>query len=148
MTSGQWLDLLLAIGISSAAFSVVYVKGDALFIGMWMYIVIPLAAMGLATCFHPQCFFQSGTSFGLTVAMLAWSWTNWSITNTAGPADGLAGLPYMLSLPAATFGLCIAADRLRNRGQAPAMIAFMYGFLGTLGGFTASFAVFALIYFV
>ena len=54
MTFTRTLDTSLAIAVALAMVILVIIKGDALYVGLWYYIVVPTAILGACAAFRPH----------------------------------------------------------------------------------------------
>ena len=127
MSPNRAQDAGIAASVTIALFAIVTAKGDALYAGLWYYVAVPLAILGLCAAFKPPPAFITGASIALTTIFLAYLSINWS----ASRPKGLLVLGHMFSLPGALIGGLLAA-RLANKKakMAPPVGVALVGFTG------------------
>jgi len=109
----------------------VLILGDAMYIGIWYYLVVPLISLIIAWAFKSPPFFQTGAVLGLSITFLIYLGINWN----ADHPEGLLGLGHLFSLPGAAIGLVVTAYLAKIRHIIGSLIGFSLGFLGVLAGF-------------
>lgn len=131
MTSSRPIDAGLAAMVAFIVAATVLTKGDALYIGLWYYILVPLTILGLCAAIRPQPFFLLGASVALSITFIAYLRINWG----ASYPDGLLGLGHLFSLPGALIGAVIAAIASKRHVFVGSFLAIVVGFLGVSVGF-------------
>ena len=109
----------------------VLIFGDAMYIGIWYYLAVPIAALLIAWGFKSPPLFQAGAVLGLSVTFLIYLSLNWN----AERPEGLLGLGHLSSLPGAAIGLILSAYIAKIRSIAGVWVGFTMGLLGVLAGF-------------
>ena len=125
------LDAAFATVIALVVVSTVMVKGDALYIGLWYYFAVPIVILGIGAALRTKPMFLFGISVAIAVTLIFYMSINWRATRS----EGLLGLGHLFSLPGAVVGVLIAATLLKHKATASLFIAFLFGFIGLLGGF-------------
>ena len=105
---------------------VVAVKGDPLYVGLWYYLVLPLAVVGGAALARPGRWFLVGVAAAVSLSLLAYQW----IQLTRARPEGLLVLGHLFSLPGAFIGGLGVAIIARLRGWKGSLRLFWIG-LGT-----------------
>jgi hypothetical protein len=131
MKPSTTLDAVFATVIALVVLSIVMVKGDALYIGLWYYFAVPIVILGIGGALRTKPMFLFGTSLAIAITFIFYMSINWS----ASHPEGLLGLGHLFSLPGAVVGVFIAATLLKHKATASLFIAFLFGFIGLLGGF-------------
>jgi hypothetical protein len=126
MTATRTLDATLATAVALATLILVLAKDDALYLGLWYYVAVPIGVLGICAAFQLAPFFLFGTSFAVASSMLAVMSVNW----TASRPEGLLGLGHLFSLPGAFVGAIAAAFITRKRQVANPFLAFLLGVAG------------------
>ena len=134
MTFSRSIDATLAAAVSLAVILIVIVKGDALYVGIWYYAVVPAVVLGLCAALRVNALFLLGASLALAVTFISYLAINW---NAARP-EGLLALGHLFSLPGAVAGALIAAALLRALTSRVAILALFVGFVGVILGFFAN----------
>jgi hypothetical protein len=125
------LDISLAIAVALAMVALVVFKGDALYLGLWYYITVPLVILGVCAAIRPAPLFLSGVGLAIAISMLVLMSVNWR----AARPEGLLGLGHIFSLPGAIVVVVAAALRARNLQIVRPFPAFLLGFGGYGGGY-------------
>ena len=125
------LDASLAIAIAIAIVVIVMIKGDALYLGLWYYIAVPVVVLGTCSLFRPAPLFLFGAAFAIAISMLALMSVNW----LAARPEGLLGLGHIFSLPGA-FAVVLGIIFVAKKKQITRPLsAFLLGFGGWGGGY-------------
>lgn len=124
-------DTYFSISLLSVVILLVLILGDAMYIGIWYYLAIPIAALLIAWGFKSPPLFQTGAVLGLSVTFLIYLSLNWS----AERPEGLLGLGHLFSLPGAAIGLVLSAYIVKIRSIVGVLVGFTMGLLGVLAGF-------------
>lgn len=124
-------EALLSLAISLIVIGLVLRFGDALYIGIWYYIAVPVFAYLLGSFFKPVSLFQTGNSLGVAILFLFYLNINWQATRP----EGLLGLGHLFSLPGAAIGICLSAFLLKRKKAPSFIIAFCAGLFGVVFGF-------------
>lgn len=120
------LDAALSIAIALTMLIVVLFKGDALYLGLWYYLTVPIVVLGICAAFQIAPFFLFGTSIAIAISMLALMSVNWRATSP----DGLLGLGHLFSLPGAFVGALAVAFFARKLAVANPFFTFLLGVAG------------------
>jgi hypothetical protein len=131
MTFSRTVDFLLSIITTLFIVMLVAVNGDALYIGAWYYIVVPLIIFAACSIFRPAPLFLFGTAIAIAISMFAYLYIN----RSSSRPEGLLGLGHLLSLPGAFVVVLVAASFVRKKQIAHPFIAFLFGFIGYGVGF-------------
>lgn len=131
MTFTRTLDASLAIAIALAMAILIIIKGDALYLGLWYYIVVPVVVLGVCAAFRPAPLFLFGAAFAIATSMLALMSVNW----LAARPEGLLGLGHILSLPGAFVVVLGTAFVARKKQITRPFAAFLLGLGGYGGGY-------------
>lgn len=134
MTLSRSLDTALAAVIAFMVISIAIVKGDALYLGLWYYFVVPMVVLGISAALRTKPLFIFGTSLALAVTFVSYMAVNWR----ASRPEGLLALGHVFSLPGAVVGVFISAALLKRKLSAGAFASFLIGAAGFLGGFFAN----------
>lgn len=129
MTSS--LDLKFFWAIAILLLCIVLAFGDAMFIGLWYYIVVPSVAALLFWRFRPPPLYRLGISLGLITTFV----TYWSINYFSARPEGLLGLGHLFSLPGAALGIIISAYISNKLSGLTLLGALFTGLGGILIGF-------------
>lgn len=125
------LDVSFAIALALVMVTLVLIKGDPLYIGVWYYIAVPAITLGLCSTFRPAPLFLSGVASAITLSMLALMSINWS----AERPEGLLGLGHVFSLPFAIIVVLGSAFFIRKKQISRPHTAFLVGLIGFGGGY-------------
>lgn len=125
------LDASLAIAIALAMVALVLIKGDALYLGLLYYIVVPIVFLGACAAFRPAPLFLFGTASAIAVSMIALMSVNW----LANRPEGLLGLGHILSLPGAFVVVLGTVFVTRKKQMIRPFVAFLLGFVGCGSGY-------------
>ena len=131
MTISRSLDAVLAAVVAFTVVLIVIVKGDALYLGLWYYFVVPVILLGPCTALRAKPLFLFGASLALSITLIFYMAVNWR----AARPEGLLGLGHVSSLPGALLGAIIAAVLLRRYVSASQVFALLAGFAGFIVGF-------------
>jgi predicted membrane protein len=131
MKLSRTLDAALAVLVSIAVILTVMVKGDALYLGLWYYFVVPTFLLGLCGVLRPKPLYLCGASLALSITVIFYLTLNWR----AARPEGLLGLGHAFSLPGAIAGALIAAVLLRRHTNSGPTFALATGFAGVMIGF-------------
>lgn len=131
MTFSRSLDAVLAVVVSLAVILIVIVKGDALYVGLWYYSVVPVVLLGLCAALRAKALFLFGASLALSMTFIFYMVANWH----ASRPEGLLALGHLFSLPGAVVGALIAAVLLRRHASTGPAFALIIGFAGIVVGF-------------
>ena len=129
MAFARSLDASLAISVSLAMVILVALKGDALYVGLWYYVAVPVVMLGVCAAFRPAPLFLFGVACAIAISMLALMSVNWR----AARPEGLLGLGHLFSLPAAFVVVAATALVARRKQIVRPIPAFLLG-LGACGG--------------
>ena len=124
------MDRILFIGISLISIAIVLIFGDALYIGLWYYIVIPVVAFTLTFPFKTKELFLTGTSIAIQLTIIPYLYIN----ITAERPGGLLGLGHLFSLPGLAVGIIVGSIYVKNKYKKP-YIMLSIGFVASLSGF-------------
>lgn len=131
MTVTRALDVSLAIVIALAMVALVAVKGDALYLGLWYYIAVPVIVLGVCAAIRPAPLFLSGVELAIAISMLALMSVNWGAVRP----EGLLGLGHIFSLPGAFVVVVTTAFVARKLQIVRPFPAFLLGLGGCGGGY-------------
>ena len=131
MRLSRSLDATLAAVVSFAVILMVIVKGDALYVGLWYYFVVPSVLLGLCASLRPKPLYLFGASLALCITLIFYLTLNWR----ASRPEGILGLGHTFSLPGAIAGALIAAVLLRRYASVGPISALITGFAGVMVGF-------------
>lgn len=131
MTLSRSFDAALATTVSLAVLLIVMLKGDALYVGFWYYIIAPVGLLGLCATLRPKALFLFGASLALSVTFIAYLVVNWGAVRP----DGLLALGHLFSLPGAVVGALVAAVLLRRNATNGPALGFIAGIVGVTAGF-------------
>jgi hypothetical protein len=134
MTPSRPIDFCLAAIVAFAMAAFVLIEGDALYIGLWYYLFVPFAILGLCAIIRPKPFFFFGASLALSITFISYLLINWG----ASRPDGLLGLGHLFSLPGALIGVLIAASISKRHVFVGSPLATIVGFLGVSLGFLSN----------
>lgn len=70
-------DIFLAVVLSLAVVWLAFVKGDALYLGVWYYFAVPIVILGACAVLRPTPLFLTGTSLGIAITLLCVMSINW-----------------------------------------------------------------------
>ena len=124
-------DTYFSISLLIAVVVLVLIFGDAMYIGIWYYLLIPIITLLITWGFKSPPLFQTGAVLGLSITFLIYLSLNWN----AERPEGLLGLGHLFSLPGAAIGLVFSAYFLKMRNIFGASIGFTLGLFGVLVGF-------------
>ena len=127
-------DALPAGVIAFALASFAFFKGDALYMGLWYYAVVPLVILGICASLRTAPLFLSGASLAIAITILSIMSVNWHRTRP----EGLLGLGHLFSLPGAIVGVLLAGALSKRKSVLTPFSAFLFGFGGLLGGYFAN----------
>lgn len=113
----------------------VLIFGDALYIGIWYYILIPLIFIGSSSYFKLEPSFYVGVSLAIAISFLFYLAVNWNAANTEGQLVVL----HLLGLPGA-FIMVMFSPLLVNK-----INHFILGFFSFILGFSLSEFIFCTI---
>ena len=131
MTFTRTLDASIAIAVALAMVVLVIIKGDALYLGLWYYIAVPVVILGLCSAFRPAPLFLFGVASAIAVSMLALMSVNWRAVRP----EGLLGLGHIFSLPLALVIALGTAFFARKKQITRPFISFLLGLGGYGGGY-------------
>ena len=131
MKPSSALDAIYAAIIGLLVVIIVLVKGDALYMGLWYYFLVPVVIVGIGAALRAKPMFIFGTSLAIAITLISYMSINWC----ASRPDGLLGLGHLFSLPGAVVGVIIAAILLKRRTTTSLFVAFLFGLIGLLSGF-------------
>ena len=120
--STQTKDIFFAITICLVTAVLVFIKGDALYVGIWYYFAVPMFALFISAFFKPMPFFQTGVAIGIMVIFLTYLSINWG----ASRPEGMLGLGHLFSLPGAAIGLLFAANSQKRSSSKTFATAFVF----------------------
>ena len=72
MAYSRSLDAGLAAAIAFAVVFIVMVKGDALYLGLWYYFVVPAVLLGLCAVLRAKPLFLFGASLALSITLISY----------------------------------------------------------------------------
>ena len=124
------MDRILFIAISLISIVTVLVVGDALYIGLWYYIAIPLVAYLLTLPFKPKQFFLTGISLAILLTYIPYFYHNLF----AERPEGLLGLGHLFSLPGLAVAIVLVSLYLKAKTLSPILL-FTISFIGALFGY-------------
>lgn len=124
------MDRKLFILISLISITIVLIFGDALYVGLWYYIVIPLVAFLLTLPFKPHQLFLTGISLVIQLTLITYLYIN---LTTERP-EGLLALGHLFSLPGLAIGIIAASIYVKNKSKNK-YIMLAIGFSGAALGF-------------
>lgn len=125
------LDLKLAASVVAAVLVLVLFKGDALYLTIGYYVLVPLAFLWPCAAVRVKPPFLLGVSLALSISLIAYSAINWR----AARPEGLLVLGHLFSLPGSAFGVAVAIIFLLRSTSSSLLVAFAFGFTGTAVGF-------------
>ena len=128
MAISRTMDALLAALCAAAVLALVSIKGDALYVGLWYYLLVPLVILGLSARLKPQPLFLLGASIALSITFVFYLRINWQ----ASRPEGLLGLGHLFSLPGALIGSLIVARAMKYSSSVSCLSSGFMGF-GSLG---------------
>ena len=131
MTFTRILDTTLAIATALALVGLIILKSDALYVGLWYYIAVPVVILGACTALRPAPLFLFGAASATAISMLAVMSINWNATRP----EGLLGLGHLFSLPGAFIGVLVTAIVARKKAATHPFVLFLFGFGGLLVGY-------------
>lgn len=123
-------DIVTGIIVSLLAPASAVLLGDALFLGLRYYFVVPTVLILFCLAFQVRRFFCSGAAVALSASYFVYLPINW----LAERPDGLLGLGHLASLPGAFIGFVLALY-LQRRIQTSPVVFFLLGFSGLAAGF-------------
>ena len=109
----------------------IMLKGDALHIGVWYYLALPLTLTGLCALFRPAPLFLLGVNIAISLSIISYLSINWF---SARP-DGMLGLGHAFALPGALAGALAGAAVARHRRISAPLTLLLLGTAGTGAGF-------------
>ena len=124
------MDRILFACISLISIIIVLIFGDALYIGLWYYLAIPLVAFSLTLPFKPNQLFLTGISLAIQFTLITYLYINLS----AERPEGLLGLGHLFSLPGLAAGIIAASIYVKDKYKKQ-HIMLSIGFFGTASGF-------------
>lgn len=119
--------ILLLVAISPAVAQLLF--GDPLYVGIWYYLMVPIAAIAIGVMARAKPLFLLGTSLAASVTLLVYAAINLLLARP----EGLLALGHLFSLPGAAAGTVIGAFLTRRLSRPISVLAL--GFAGTLVGF-------------
>lgn len=125
------MDRNIFIGIIVATIILVLIVGDLMYIGIWYYLAIPIAAFMVTAFFKPSSFYLSGIGLAIFTTYIPYYWYNLTVTNP----DALLGLGHVFSLPGLFIGFIFTAAYLKNKNQSIYFTA-VFGYSISLMGYT------------
>lgn len=131
MTVTRTLDVSLAIAVALAMVALVAFKGDALYLGLWYYIAVPVVVLGACATIRPAPLFLSGAELAIAISMLALMSVNWC----ADRPEGLLGLGHIFSMPGAFIVVVTTAFVTKKMQIVRPFPAFLLGLGGCGGGY-------------
>lgn len=105
--------------------------GDALYLGLWYYIAVPVVILGACAAFRPVPLFLFGAACAIAISMLALMSVNW----LAVRPEGLLGLGHIFSLPGAFVAALGTAFFAKKKQITRPFAAFLLGLGGYGGGY-------------
>ena len=127
MAISRSLDVSLAVAVALAMVTLTVIKGDALYLGLWYYFVVPAVVLGVCAAIRPAPLFLFGVALAIAISMLAVQFVNWRAVRP----EGLLGLAHIFSLPGAFVLVTAAAFFARKLSVVRPIPALLLG----LGGF-------------
>lgn len=124
-------DMFLAVFISLLVIFLSWIKGDALYLGIWYYITVPAVILSLCAVIRPAPLFLTGASLGIAITLLCVMSVNWSSSRP----EGLLGLGHVFSLPGAIVGVLLAAVAAKKNHVRLYYISLLMGLGGLLVGY-------------
>lgn len=100
------LDLVCFCLISLPVPLLVLVYGDALYIGLWYYLVIPACALGLGLWLCRRPGYLAGVAIALALEYLIYLQYNWFATERR---EGMIGIVHLYSMPGVLLGMVFIA---------------------------------------
>ena len=76
MTLSRALDAVLAAVVSLTVILIVIVKGDALYLGLWYYFVVPAVLLGLSAALRAKPLFLLGASLAISITLIVYMTVN------------------------------------------------------------------------
>jgi hypothetical protein len=122
------LDTLLSITTVLSLVVLVVVMGDALYLGLWYYIAVPVVLLGTVSVLKPAPLFLFGTTAAMAASMIVVMSVNWH----AAHPEGLLGLAHLFSLPGAFVVVWGTAFAMRKKRTFDNPAYFLMG-LGSFG---------------
>jgi len=124
------MDRALFILISLLSITIVLIFGDALYVGFWYYIAIPLVAFLLTLPFKPHQLFLTGISLVIQLTLITYLYIN---LTTERP-EGLLVLGHLFSLPGLAVGIIATSIYVKSKSKNK-YIMLAIGFSGASLGF-------------
>ena len=121
------LDMTLAIAVTLALPVAPLLAGDSLYVGIWYYLAVPAAALGLGLILRSPPFFLTGSVIASALTLTIYILLN------RQQAEGLLVLGHLFSLPGAAAGLLLAG--LVSKAKRSLPLSFCLGLFGLLIGF-------------
>lgn len=117
------LDMTLAIVVTIALPVAPLLMGDSLYVGVWYYLAVPAAALGLGLILRSPPFFLTGSVIASALTLAIYMLLN----------RQQAELGHLFSLPGAAAGLLLAG--LASKAKRSLPLSFCLGLFGLLVGF-------------
>lgn len=124
------MDRILFICISFISITTVLVFGDALYVGLWYYIAVPLGAFLLILPFKPNQFLLTGVSLVIQITLITYLFINLSSERP----EGMLGLGHLSSLPGLAVGILAASIYVKNK-EKKQYVLLVIGFIGAASGY-------------
>ena len=124
------MDRNIFMGIVAATIVLVLIVGDIMYIGIWYYLAIPIAAFIVTAFFKPSSFFLTGIGLAIFITYIPYYWRNLTATNL----EGLLGLGHLSSLPGLFIGIIFSAVYLKSKNKSVYFTAG-FGFSVSLMGY-------------
>lgn len=129
-------DLLSATAVSAVPLAVVLSVGDAMFLGLAYYIIVPALLLAACHALRAAPYFRTGAAVALALSYVPFMAYNLQ----AARPEGLLGLGHVFSMPG-LFALALFGAWRSARDPAGAALALTVGFLITLAGFALNLVV-------
>ncbi|MFJ4373325.1 hypothetical protein ACIP1T_11955 [Pseudomonas japonica] len=129
--------------ISAIVPLIILIYGDYLYIGIWYYLVIPLAAWLIAIWLGSRTGFMSGLAIALALEYILFLQFNWR----AEHQEGMVGIVHFFSLPGAVLGMVSCAYLLKRISTSSWLVVLLLSCVSVLIGFTLAQALFYLFSF-
>ena len=131
MFPSRSLDAGLAAIVSLAVVATVMLKGDALFVGVWYYVTVPLIFVGMSAALSVRPLFLLGVALALSTTFFAYLAINWR----AARPEGMLVLGHLFSLPGAAIAVVITALVLKRFPLVHPVAALISGYCALIAGF-------------
>lgn len=129
MKVSRKVDAAIALSVALMPAVAQLLLGDPLYLGIWYYLAAPLTAITIGVIARAKPLFLLGTSFAVSLTLLAYAVVNLSLARP----EGLLALGHLFSLPGAAVGTLIGAFLSRRLSSQISVMAL--GFAGALVGF-------------